>query len=337
MINTMTLKLAIITGLIAASSFFLGIYLGPELTTQMTNFSSPVVHEKEKPVEHPYLAFSIPTLQTDQYEPVSIEIGEPIATESALTSFLFETKFSGRNMTGQLNLPKTITKTTPIILMIRGYVPPEIYQTGVGTKNAAAVFAANGYITIAPDFFGMAGSDPELEDVWAARFEKPVLMAELLQSLPSFDNGQRPIGIWAHSNGGQIALTTLEILRQPIPTTLWAPVTAPFPYSVLFYSDEADDEGRAARIWVNQLETEYDLREFSLRQYVSSLTGPLQVHHGQLDEAAPKVWSDEFIALLEENKIEHTYYEYPSADHNLQPNWSLAVQRDLEFFAQYLN
>ncbi|MDA1079557.1 MAG: prolyl oligopeptidase family serine peptidase [bacterium] len=332
----MKITQALIFGIFLAASFALGVFIGPELTTQMSNFNSPVLSEKEKPVEQPYLAYTIPSLQGKQYESVPIEIVEPIATESAFTSSVFRTSFNGRNMTGQLNLPTSITEQTPVILMIRGYVPPDAYQTGTGTKNAAAVFARNGYITIAPDFYGVAGSDAELEDVWAARFEKPVLMAQLLQTLPKFQNGDRKVGIWAHSNGGQIALTTLEIAQLPVPTTLWAPVTAPFPYSVLYYSDEEADEGRAVRLWINQLESEYDLRQFSLRQFVSSLTGPLQIHHGQLDEAAPKIWSDEFSKLLTENKIAHTYFQYPTADHNLQPNWNLAVQRDLEFFSQYL-
>ena len=64
------------------------------------------------------------------------------------------------------------------MLGIRGYVDKEEYKTGVGTKNAAAVFAKNGYITIAPDFFGVAGSDDELVDTWTARFEKPMLVAQ---------------------------------------------------------------------------------------------------------------------------------------------------------------
>ena len=330
------IKQTVLLGCIAVLSFFLGILLGPELTTQIANFTSPLIIEKTTPVEHPYLGYSIPTLQNRVFEPVPISVLAPIATESAFTSYLFRAQFAERFMTGQLNLPTISDENTPIILMLRGYIPPEIYQTGVGTKNAAAVFAKNGYITIAPDFFGVAGSDDELVDTWAARFEKPGLIAQLLQSLPNYEQGNRPVGIWAHSNGGQIALTTLEILSQPIPTTLWAPVTAPFPYSVLYYSDEEEDEGRAVRLWINQLESEYDLRQFSLRQYVSRLKGPLQIHHGQLDEAAPKIWSDEFVKLLDAENVSYKYYKYPLADHNLQPNWNLAIERDLEFFAKNL-
>ncbi len=59
-------------------------------------------------------------------------------------------------MTGRLTIPVGEGKF-PIILMLRGYVDQEIYETGIGTKNAANYFSANGYITVAPDFLGYAG------------------------------------------------------------------------------------------------------------------------------------------------------------------------------------
>ncbi|KKQ07740.1 MAG: hypothetical protein US20_C0031G0001, partial [Candidatus Pacebacteria bacterium GW2011_GWF1_36_5] len=31
------------------------------------------------------------------------------------------------------------------------------------------------------------------------------------------------------------------------------------------------------------------------------------------------------------------FYKYPGANHNLQPNWNQAVQKDLSFFEKYLN
>ena len=62
----------------------------------------------------------------------------------------------------------------PIIVMNRGFIDPEIYQTGMGTKNSASVYAQNGFITIAPDFLGFGGSDQEDIDPMAARVRKPI-------------------------------------------------------------------------------------------------------------------------------------------------------------------
>lgn len=328
-------------------------------------FSSPA------PSPRPLDAYSIPALAARTYQPSEISIIRELVSTPEYTSYLFSYRTLDRTMTGQLNLPTTRSADKPpmAIVMMRGYVPPESYTTGTGTKNAAAALAKAGFITVAPDFFSYGESDPEPEDTWQGRFEKPAAMAELIATLEQsplvINNETIPIstiGIWAHSNGGQIALTTLEILAKSYPTTLWAPVTAPFPYSVLFFSDENADEGKATRAWIALFERTYDVFNYSLTQHLDRLQGPLQLHHGSADDAALKAWSDEFIDKIEaENDrrgelaetiknatdstqvataaaaitlepIEITYFEYPGADHNLRPSWDTVVARDIEFF-----
>lgn len=330
--------------------------------TAETPLLSPFIEKNIVKKELPLLQYTIPNLKTRRYAPSAITLEKIILETTEYTSLLFSYISNGKKITGQLNLPKTAftnpTEPTPIILLIRGYVPQETYTTGIGTKNAAAVFAKNGYITISPDFLGYGDSDPEPENSWEARFIKPIQVIELITSLrtqtvfeyTSLEKNLKAtsdldkLGIWAHSNGGQIALTTLEILEQPIPTTLWAPVTVPFPYSVLFYTDEMNDEGRATRLWLSEFEKNYDPREFSLTQYLSSISGPIQLHHGETDDAALITWSNEFVEKIEKlNKlrendnqeiIDLTYYTYPNTNHNMVPSWNNAIQKDLSFFEE---
>lgn len=334
---------------IATGALYLGMRI-PDLFD--TTLLSPFIETAEED-KLPLLKYTIPALRTTPITASTISVGKELERNALYYSFEFSFSPLQKKMTGQLNLPTTITDKTPVIVLLRGYVPKEIYATGVGTKNAAAVFAEKGYITISPDFFGYGESDPEPEDSWQARFEKPLIVLELIKSIqemgiPLDADGSiqktSKIGIWAHSNGGQIALTTLAVSQQPIPTTLWAPVTAPFPYSILFFSDEDADEGKAMRLWVNQLEKKYDLKEFSFTNYLDGLQGPLQLQHGTADEAALKTWSDEFVVKLQaENKkrttpLKYSYFTYPGAEHNLLPkdNWNKAIVRDLTFFEKYL-
>jgi hypothetical protein len=321
---------------------------------------SPFVEKGLVKKELPLLQYTIPNLKSRRYAPSNIVLEEVIAEETNFTSYLFSYTSNQQKISGQINIPGTATKNptepTPIILLIRGYVPQEIYSPGMGTKNAAEVFAENGYITIAPDFLGFGESDPEPENSWEARFIKPIQIVELITTIrtqntleyKSVETNKKvtidteKIGIWAHSNGGQIALTSLEILEQSIPTTLWAPVTVPFPYSVLFYTDEMDDEGRATRVWLSEFEKNYDPRKFSLTQHLDSLVGPIQLHHGDADDAALITWSDEFVEKIEainksresgqKDEIDLTYYSYEGADHNMVPVWNTVIQRDLKFF-----
>lgn len=308
--------------LIATFIFGLGFYFNSyyDKIYQSGDLLNPFVDSGEL-ISKPLLTYSIKNLQSREYKSSQIILEEVIAEENSYTTFLFSYITLGKRMTGQINIPDSITanpeQNTNAILMIRGYIPNEIYTTGMGTKNAAAVFANDGYITIAPDFFGFGDSDPEPEDSWQTRFEKPITVIELIKSLETngiplnlesdrtktaldldttvIDN----IGIWAHSNGGQIALTTLEILQKPIPTTLWAPVTAPFPYSVMYFSDELEDEGKSQRKWISLFENDYDVFDFTLTQHLDSLTGPIQIQHGDADDAALVYWSEEFVDKVE--------------------------------------
>lgn len=332
----------------------------------------------------PLQAYSIPNLATREYRPSHITVEKVLTSTDTYTSYLFSYTTLDKRMTGLLNVPTEPLPGNPTVIMLRGYVPPESFETGVGTRNAGYALAQNGFITLAPDFFSYGGSDPEPEDVWQARFEKPIVVIELLKTLqaepltidPATLDHATPvpttvpstpqtltvgkIGLWGHSNGGQIALSTLEVLGTRLPTTLWAPVTAPFPYSILYFSDESADEGKESRKWIGQFEDIYDVFDFSLTQHLDRLYGPLQIHHGTHDDAALKAWSDEFIAKVEtENErrakvkgantqdtsinqselepIEIKYFVYEGADHNLQPSWQTVVDRDIEFFTQQLS
>lgn len=332
---------------------------------------SPLTTTKIQEKKLPLLKYSIDNLQNYDYQSSLITIEKILEETPDYTSYLFSYQTLGKTMTGQLNIP-TIAQPKdgfPIIVMLRGFIPEETYITGAGTKSAAAVFAKNGYVTLAPDFFGFGKSDPETEDSWEARFQKPLSVIELIKSIEQNSHikieqqlmklNPQQLGIWAHSNGGQIALTVLEILEQPIPTTLWAPVTAPFPYSILFFSDENDDEGKKMRKWLSLFEEDYDMFEFSLTQHLDKLSGPIQIHQGTADDAVPVAWNDEFVEkikdennhrkeLLEQIKtstqsgeletplppIKINYFKYPGANHNLQPSWDKAIQRDLVFFIE---
>lgn len=365
----MKLGQAIWSGLLGATLLFIGFGVGFYFSDKIElPLKTPFIPTSKKEEARPLLPYTFENLRTRKYEARTITIERELSKEVEFVSYLFSYDALGRKMSGQINFPTIVTEDTPVIVMIRGYVPHEIFSTGVGTRNGAAAFAKAGFITIAPDFFGYGESDPEPTDSWQARFEKPIAVIELIKTIrekgiPMDESGElyatNKIGLWGHSNGGQISMSTLVTLQEPIPTSLWAPVVVPFPYSVMYFSDEDPDEGKGMRLWVSQLEDTYELRDFSFTQYLDGLKGPFQLHHGTNDEAAPKIWSDEFIDKVElENEtrayakktasasesaqladpIVFKYYVYPGADHNLQPitNWQRVVERDIAFYKQYL-
>ncbi|MBI4034873.1 MAG: alpha/beta fold hydrolase, partial [Candidatus Chisholmbacteria bacterium] len=211
----------------------------------------------------------------------------------------------------------------------------EVYETGLGTRKVAAVLAKNGFTTLAADFLGYGESDPESNDILEARFEKVVTAMYLLEAIDQVPNANsQKLVMWGHSNGGQIALSVLAVSGQETPTSLWAPVSKPFPYNILYYSDELSDRGKMIRKAVAEFEQEYDADEYSVNYYYDFIKAPLQVHQGTVDESVPKSWSDQLVSELKTYVTDLTYHVYSGADHNLSSGWETAVGRDVAFFRE---
>lgn len=270
-------------------------------------------------VEKPLSQWAVRNLRLQAITPAQLQLGAELEKSSNWVAYQFIFLTDGKTMSGRVTIPQSVldqnlTADVPVIVMLRGFVPTNNYVNGAGTNPAARALASQGFVTVVPDYLGYAESDDEYEDAWEGRFRKPLQVAELIRGIQTnglpisatqklaVDNDK--IGLWAHSNGGQIALTALEILGESIPTTLWAPVTAPFPYSILFFGDEEDDEGLAQRKWISMFDRDYQASDFSFTQHLDLLTGlPLQIHQGLQDEAIHFTWSDEFVNKIKaENK-----------------------------------
>jgi len=279
-------------------------------------------------VEKPLEKYSFPELRKRVFQGSEIE--------ADIDNQLFFYEVEGKRISGQINMPPG-EGPFPVVIMIRGYVDQEIYETGVGTSRAAAVFAKNGLITLAPDFLGYGESEMPPVNPLYERFLRPVQILELIASVKNLEKADPDrIAMWGHSNGGQIALSALEISGKEIPTTLWAPVSKPFPYSILYFTDEFEDFGRALRKVVAGFEAQYEADEYSIYNYYDWIKAPIQIHQGTADEAVPLKWSQALEKSLKDLDKEVELYIYPGADHNLLGGWDEAVRRDVGFLNEGL-
>lgn len=279
--------------------------------------------------------YSIVSLSVRQTDAGPIIISEPVATAAAFTTHTFTFTTGGRNVTGLINIPDGGQSKAPypVIVQFRGYVERSVYQTGIGTSRSGEVFAANGFITVAPDFLGYGGSDMPSGDVFEERFQTYTTALDLISAIPSIPEADKSrIGLWGHSNGGQIALTVLAVTRSGLPTSLWAPVTKPFPYSILYYTDEAEDKGKLMRSKLARFEERNNVFEFTFTNYLDRIRGPVLIHQGTADDAVPAAWNRSFADVLDEAGADVTYYQYDGADHNLSGAWDTVVQRDIDFY-----
>jgi len=290
----------------------------------------------------PLLKYSIENLSKAEFKSSEIVVGNIIKDTASYSSYEFTMKFSPdfsgnlKKTSGMINIPKG-SGPFPVIVMYRGYVNQETYKVGEGTSPSASFFAQNGFITVAPDFLGYGDSDPEAANIFESRFQTYVTAVSVLKSVGSVKEWDGTnIFIWGHSNGGQIALTALEITGVSYPTVLWAPVTKPFPASILYYIDEASDSGRLIIGKLAEFNETYDAGMFSLTRHFDKIKAPIQLNQGTADTAVPYWWSDSFVETLEEGGIDITYIKYPGANHNFLPLWNQAVNSSLLFFESYL-
>jgi dipeptidyl aminopeptidase/acylaminoacyl peptidase len=287
--------------------------------------------------------YSYTALQNTTFSGSQIIIDKVMKDDINFTSYIFYYYAKGKKVSGLINVPKN-SGNYPVIIMIRGFVDPSIYQPGVGTSHGGEVLAQNGFITLAPDFLGYGYSDKPSPDAMEDRFLTYVSVLELISSTKNlntalknksltarFDN--MPLGIWGHSNGGQIALSVLEISGKDYPTVLWAPVSKPFPYSILYYTDDIADHGKALRKAVFDFEKDYDSEKYSPTNYFDWIKAQIQIHQGGADQEVPQKWSDTLVATLKEKGGDVEYFTYPGENHNFdQGSWDLVMQRTMAFY-----
>src|SRR3989344_566296 len=321
--------------------FALGWGIHAKFFTRIDN-ASTIQNIKEE-IQRPLDRYTIENLSNAEVPEGKLNLVREIADEEKYVSYAFSFDFNPtldknivKSTSGQINIPKE-GNSLPLVLMLRGYIDQEAFITGDGTRKAAEFFAQNGFLTVAPDFLGYGQSDEEAGNIFETRFQTYTTVLSLIKSLNQIEkwNGE-DIFIWGHSNGGQIALTTLEITYASYPTALWAPVSKAFPYSVLFFTDDSVDVGKLIRNELAKFEETYDVEKYSLTNYFDRISAPLLIQQGEQDEAFPKTWSDELVLKLKDIDKDVTYYTYPATDHNMRPSWNEAILKDLEFFSKHL-
>lgn len=306
------------------------------------------------PTEKPLLAYTFEKLKQTRFSKSNIRLDRPYSETADSTSqiFYFETPKSPSDMTmdtvsGLMNIPKK-PGVYPVIIMLRGFVPDEMFQPGVGTEHVAEAFSQHGFITLAPDFLGFGQSSPPSKDSFEARFQTYTTSLTLLSSLSTLNDGLQAsysgtitadltkVGIWGHSNGGHIALSALALSGVRYPTVLWAPVSKSFPYSILYYSDEADDHGKALRAVLANFEHDYNADLFSPINYFQWIKAPLSIYQGDIDAEVPQRWSQDLVTILKKEGVDTSYHSY-HGDHNMTPSWSEVVKDSIDFYDKKFN
>jgi dipeptidyl aminopeptidase/acylaminoacyl peptidase len=338
---TIILVLCLVLGISGALLFYHGanILIAQPIHRMMT----PVAGSK------PLDKYTINALSGQKRPGSAITIGKKIGEGAGFTSYIFYFTTEGKKESGELTVPRGRPTNGGVIAMARGYIAKEDYFIGDGSHHAAEYLAARGYVTLAPDFLGYGESDNPSQVALEERFQTYTTMLDLLASVKNLPAALQSasltdikpdvnkISLWGHSNGGQIILTTLTITGKQYPTVLWAPVSKPFPYSILYFTDDIEDHGKALRKVVATFEAEYDSEKYSMTNYLDRIKAPIQLNQGTADEAVPQAWSDTLENTLKAKKVDVEYHVYPGEDHDFSHgSWDQVAAVTEAFYTKHL-
>ncbi len=232
----------------------------------------------------------------------------------------------------------------PIIIFNHGYIPPNVYRTTSRYIAYVDQMARSGYIVFKSDYRGHDRSEG------AARggYTQPDYTIDVLNAIASVkrypDADPKRIGMWGHSMGGYITLRSMVITQDIKVGVIWGGVVAPYPDLFTRWNVGARPTTASPGSWVYSLQQAYGSAQenpkfwnsISANAYLRDLNAPIQLHHSTTDEEVPVEFSQMlYDEMLQANRVVELY-TYDGDNHNISHNFSLAMQRTVEFFDRYL-
>ena len=315
--------------------YFLGLLL---------TVSSPVLAQPLEPALP-----SIETLRTRSYPGSAITLERTLAPGSNYQRYIASYRSDGLKIFALLTVPNGLKPKGgwPAIVFNHGYIPPEQYRTTQRYEAYVDALARAGYMVFKPDYRGHGNSEGQAEGAyWSPGYTIDVLNA--VSSLANYNDADaNRLGMWGHSMGGYLTLRALVIDKRIKAGVIWSGVVAPYadlinnwrrPYLGLGGQHPGRMQQRRQEIFNRFGSPEQNPQFWNAISANSYLDGvaPIQIHHSPADTHVPYAFSQTLAQQLKAAKQPYEFYGYPSDDHNLSKNFSLAMRRSVAYFDRYL-
>ncbi len=233
----------------------------------------------------------------------------------------------------------------PVIIFNHGYIPPQYYQTTERYVAYVNYFASRGYIVFKSDYRGHGNS----EGVANGAYGSPDYTVDVLNALASMKRfpsaNPDKIGMWGHSMGGYITLRAMVISKDIKAGVIWAGVIGSYEdMMVNWHPAPPPTSSESSQHFAQQLIDKHGTPQqnqsfwdsISAVTYLADLSGPLQLHHTLEDSEVPEIFSEHVYEAAQAIGAPVELYTYPGDDHNISNYFSLAMQRSVAFFDQYV-
>ncbi len=322
----------------------------PTLTASRTALPSetPTPTTTPTPTLHP---LSIEAMRQGDYPGSVITLVETLDPGANYSRYLASYISEGYKIYALLTVPfgEPPQGGWPVIIFNHGFIPPDEYRTTERYVAYVDSLARSGFMVFRPDYRGHGNSEGPATGAYGS----PGYLVDVLNAVASmrghpFANPER-IGMWGHSMGGYLTLRAMVVSQDIRAGVIWAGVvgsysdlltrwrstpTPPPPgtptatargwRASLLAAFGPPDENRA--LWAS----------VSANSYLSDLSGPIQLHHGTGDTSVPYAFSELLYQQAIDAGAVAELYLYPGADHNLSDPFTLAMNRTIQFFDNYL-
>jgi alpha-beta hydrolase superfamily lysophospholipase len=322
----------------------------PSSTATATQTATPTATPVPTATPHP---LSIAALRQGEYPGSRLAVEQPLESGINYSRSIVSYQSEGLKIYALLTVPfgERPAAGWPVIVFNHGYIPPAEYRTTERYVNYMGAFSRSGYIVLRPDYRGHGNS----EGVARGAYGSPDYVVDVLNAVSAIkqyaDTDPARIGMWGHSMGGYITLRVMVTTRDIKAGVIWAGVVASYPDLVNNWRRLTVGAGVATPVagwgtrWIRSLSNAYGSpqsspnfwSDISANSFLPDISGPLQLHHGSIDQVVPAVFSETLHEQLRTAGQPAELYLYPQGDHNLRLNFEEAMQRTLRFFEEHLN
>ncbi|HUS14407.1 MAG TPA: prolyl oligopeptidase family serine peptidase [Chloroflexia bacterium] len=266
-----------------------------------------------------------------------LQVGRALVRTAAYTQYAMTYRSAGRRISGVMYVPAG-KGPFPVVIMNHGYIPISQYTTGMDSRRESPFLAGHGFVAIHPDFRNYATSDDDpdaaanMSSIGWTEDALNLVAAVRESTLPSLDASR--IGVWGHSNGGQVGLQMMSIATGIKGYVLFAPTSPDYTDNFNRWQRSGADAARikAAHGFPEDNPTFY--RGISAGPWFDQVSAPVLIFHGTGDTNTPYAWSVRTVDLLRAAGKDVRFVSPPGENHLFSDRaWSGGVGAQLlDFF-----
>ncbi len=303
-------------------------------------------------LQNPDNPYSIDYLKKQVYPGSDIVIEQTLTPKGNYNRYIASYRSEGLKIYALLTVPIGVRPKNgwPVIIFNHGYISPNQYKTAESYATYVDFFARSGYIVFKSDYRGNGNSEGTPSGHFGPGYTIDVLNA--ISSVKKYkDANPDKIGMWGHSLGGAITLSSIVISQDIRVASIWAgtvgPITEgwsnwgtrpnrPHPSGT---SDRGGIGGPSQNL-IQQFGTPEQNPKFWASidplNYLQNILVPVEIQVGLNDQEVNPRASQNLYDNLKQLGKKVDYYTYPGDNHNISNNLDTAMQRSIAFFDKYL-